>query len=322
MSNLKRARKAKKLTQAEVAKMVGLTQSGYSDWERGETRIDSRSIEKLANIFDVPVNFIIEAGVFQNWDKIIEYKDVVFERIVGMIPPGFYLREFSDERYLQSWFLINSIYSFDEINMIKFFDYAVTSVSFSLSVDENTNGDAISNSDVEIKFTRQFEAVLKMHSQIEKPARVRPSHELAEQFLAPIEDKNSESKRIPVLGYVAAGIPIDAVEDIIGYEDILGIKYREGEYFGLQIKGHSMEPKISDGDTVIVRKQPDVRDGEIAVVLVNGDEGTVKKIKKGPHGVTLISSNPAYDPMFFTNEEIEQLPVQILGRVVELRAKL
>ncbi len=128
--------------------------------------------------------------------------------------------------------------------------------------------------------------------------------------------------RIPVLGRVAAGIPIDAIEEIIDWEDISATPAADGEYFGLVIKGRSMEPKISDGDTVIVRKQPDVRDGEIAVVLVNGDEGTVKKIKKGPHGVTLISSNPAYDPMFFTNEEIEQLPVQILGRVVELRAKL
>ncbi len=128
--------------------------------------------------------------------------------------------------------------------------------------------------------------------------------------------------RIPVLGRVAAGIPIDAIEEIIDWEDISATAAADGEYFGLVIKGRSMEPKISDGDTVIVRKQPDVRDGEIAVVLVNGDEGTVKKIKKGPNGVTLISSNPAYDPMFFTNEEIEQLPVQILGRVVELRAKL
>ena len=128
--------------------------------------------------------------------------------------------------------------------------------------------------------------------------------------------------RIPVLGRVAAGIPIDAIEEIIDWEDISATAATDGEYFGLVIKGRSMEPKISDGDTVIVRKQPDVRDGEIAVVLVNGDEGTVKKIKKGPHGVTLISSNLAYDPMFYTNEEIEQLPVQILGRVVELRAKL
>lgn len=133
--------------------------------------------------------------------------------------------------------------------------------------------------------------------------------------------------RIPVLSRVAAGIPIDAIEDIIdediiGWEDISAAAAGDGEYFGLQIKGHSMEPKISDGDIVIVRRQPDVESGDIAVVLVNGDDATVKKVKKSPQGVTLIPSNPAYDPMYYTNAEIESLPVQILGRVVELRAKL
>lgn len=129
--------------------------------------------------------------------------------------------------------------------------------------------------------------------------------------------------RIPVLGRVAAGIPIDAIEEIIDYEDITADMAANGaEYFGLQIKGDSMEPKISDGDIVIVRKQPDVESGEIAVVLVNGDDATVKRVKKSAAGITLISNNPAYDPMFYSNEDIEKMPVAILGRVVELRAKI
>ena len=129
--------------------------------------------------------------------------------------------------------------------------------------------------------------------------------------------------RIPVLGRVAAGIPIDAIEEIIDWEDISADMATGGaEYFGLQIKGDSMEPKISDGDIVIVRKQPDVDSGAIAVVLVNGDDATVKRVKKSAAGITLISNNPAYDPMFYSNEDIEKLPVAILGRVVELRAKI
>lgn len=127
--------------------------------------------------------------------------------------------------------------------------------------------------------------------------------------------------RVPVLDRVAAGIPIDALKEIVDWEDISTATAGDGEYFGLQIKGHSMEPKISDGDIVIVRRQPDVDSGDIAVVLVNGDDATVKKVKKSPQGVTLIPSNPAYEPMYYTNGEIKSLPVQILGRVVELRAK-
>lgn len=127
--------------------------------------------------------------------------------------------------------------------------------------------------------------------------------------------------KIPVLGLVRAGIPMDAVEYIIDYEEISEDMARQGEFFGLQIKGDSMEPKISEGDVVIVRKQPDVESGEIAIVLVNGDEATIKKVQKFNGGINLIPSNPAYDVMTYTNEQIEKLPIRVLGKVVELRAK-
>lgn len=133
--------------------------------------------------------------------------------------------------------------------------------------------------------------------------------------------KKSSAVKIPVLGLVRAGIPMDAVEYILDYEEISEDMARQGEFFALQIKGDSMEPKISDGDVVIVRKQPDVESGEIAIVLVNGDEATIKKVQKFHGGINLVPSNPSYEVKTFTNEQIETLPVQILGKVVELRAK-
>lgn len=126
---------------------------------------------------------------------------------------------------------------------------------------------------------------------------------------------------INVLGRVAAGIPIDAVTDIIDTEEISLEMARTGEFFGLQIKGDSMEPKISDGDVVIVRQQNDAESGDIVIATINGDEATCKRIRKYRYGIELVSSNPCYEPMFFSNEEIENKPVRIIGRVVELRAK-
>lgn len=127
---------------------------------------------------------------------------------------------------------------------------------------------------------------------------------------------------IPVYGKVAAGIPVTAVDEVVDQEELTDDMVKDGsEYIGIRVAGQSMEPKISEGDTVIVRIQPDVEDGEIAVVLVNGDEATCKKIKKTPEGVMLLSLNPAYQPIFYTNKEVETLPVKILGKVVELRAK-
>lgn len=126
---------------------------------------------------------------------------------------------------------------------------------------------------------------------------------------------------IPVLGRVAAGIPLTAAEYIIDTEEISQAMAADGEYFGLQVKGDSMEPKISDGDVVIVRKQSGADDGDLVIALVNGDDAVVKRLKKYKDGIALISNNPAYDPMYFSNTEIESLPVEIIGKVKELRAK-
>lgn len=126
---------------------------------------------------------------------------------------------------------------------------------------------------------------------------------------------------IPVLGHVAAGIPISAIEEIIDTEEISADLAKTGEFFGLKIHGNSMEPRISDGDVVIVRQQNDAESGDIVIATVNGNEATCKRLRKYRDGIELISNNPCYEPMFFSNEEIEKKPVKIIGRVVELRAK-
>ena len=143
----------------------------------------------------------------------------------------------------------------------------------------------------------------------------------SEKEMAKYAASKNKGIKIPVLGEVAAGIPIDAIEDIIDYEEITFEMSQTGEFFGLIIKGNSMEPKISDGDVVIVRKQSSVENGEIAVVLVNGDSATVKRVKYMDNGIMLMPTNPQYEPMFYDKQQVATLPVQIIGRVMELRAK-
>ena len=115
---------------------------------------------------------------------------------------------------------------------------------------------------------------------------------------------------VPVLGYVRAGIPMEAIENVLGFEEIGADMASRGEYFGLKVSG------------VIVRRQPDVDSGEIAVVLVNGDDAVVKKVIKKDTSIVLVSENSAYEPIIFSSEEVASLPVVILGRVAELRRKL
>ena len=199
MLRLKEARKKSRLTQTDVAKIIGISQTGYSDWETGKNRVDARSLGRLAELYGVTVNYL-------------------------------------------------------------------------LGIDEND---------------------------------------------APVK-----GVRIPVLGSVAAGIPIEAIQDIVDYEEIDADMAAAGEYFGLRIKGSSMEPRIREGDVVIVRRQEEAETGDTVVVLVNGDSATVKRIKIEPNGIALIPNNPAYDTRFYSAAEVELLPVHIVGKVVELRGKL
>lgn len=138
------------------------------------------------------------------------------------------------------------------------------------------------------------------------------------------DDKKPVKKSIkaPVLGYVAAGIPIEAIEDIVDYEELDAGQFNPNyEYFGLKIQGDSMMPRMHDGDVVIVQKQSDVESGDVAIVCINGDKATCKQIKKHTNGITLIPYNTAYEPMFFTEQEVHDKPITVLGKVVELRGK-
>ena len=126
---------------------------------------------------------------------------------------------------------------------------------------------------------------------------------------------------IKLLGEVAAGVPIHAQEDVIGYEYIPKDWKYSADYIGLSIKGDSMSPRILDGDTVIVRLQNDAESGDVVIVNINGDTATCKKLMKYADGISLISFNPAYEPMTFSNKEIEEKPVRIIGKVIENRSK-
>ncbi len=198
MSNLKTIRKSKGLTQTEVANHIGISQNNYSYWENGKVKIDNDSLKKLADYFNVSVDYI-------------------------------------------------------------------------LGIDET-------------------------------PVRGR-------------------GVKIPVYGEIAAGIPIEAIEDIIDFEEITPELAASGEFLALSIKGDSMAPRIQNGDVVIIRRQENIENSDIAAVMVNGDSATLKRVKADSNGIWLLPLNPAFDPIFYTKKECAEKPVRILGKMIELRAK-
>lgn len=138
------------------------------------------------------------------------------------------------------------------------------------------------------------------------------------------ENPQKDVIRIPVLGTVPAGIPLEAIEDIQDWEELPASMAAGGrEYFGLRVKGDSMYPQFLDGDTVIVRKQDSCTSGDICVVYVNGYDATLKQVQLGDDGsITLKPRNPEYPPRTYTASESESLPISIAGVVVELRRKI
>lgn len=201
MNNLKTARKAAGLTQAEVAAQIGISQNAYSYWENGKVKIDNESLVKLARLFGKTTDYL-------------------------------------------------------------------------MGITEHTDISVVS---------------------------------------------------IPVLGAIPAGIPLEAIEDIIDYEEIPRSMLSGGkEYFALQVKGDSMYPEFLQGDTVIVRKTPICESGDVCVVYVNGYDATLKRVRLNneERSITLVPVNPAYPPRTYTQEEIASVPVSIAGVVVELRRKV
>ena len=124
----------------------------------------------------------------------------------------------------------------------------------------------------------------------------------------------SHSHWIPVLGRVAAGIPIEMIEDVIDYEEIPDTY---GECFALQINGDSMSPDLPRGSVVVVHKQDDVESGEVAIVALNGSDAVCKRVIKDTEGIVLQSFNPDFPPRFVPLGE----DVTILGKVIESRRK-
>lgn len=182
---------------------------------------------------------------------------------------------------------------------------------------------------------KSYTTITKWESGVSEPT-LKMTNEIAKFFNVSVNDlcytkldipqiikekRHSKGVTINVLGHVAAGIPIDAIEDIIDAEEITEELAKTGDFFGLKIKGDSMTPTICDGDIVIVRQQNDAENGEIVIATINGDEATCKRLRKYKEGIELASINPSYDTFEFSNQEVIEKPVKIIGKVIESRRK-
>ena len=158
---------------------------------------------------------------------------------------------------------------------------------------------------------------IKAFSEIAKVLKI-PSDVIGNIWI----DENSVPKsgflKLPVLGRVCAGNGIIAQENIIGQE-FADIKYNSDDYFYLSVRGNSMAPRIDNGDLVLVKKQDCVENGDIAVVIVDNEDGMLKKVIYDNKCIRLLSFNPYYPEMCF--EDFDMSRVKIVGKVIESKKK-
>ena len=200
---LKEARKNARLTQKEIASIIGVNQNTYSYWENGKTKVDNVTLKKLAEVLNVSVDFLLG-------DEAPKYDT----RLFTQLPP--------------------------------------------------------------------------------------------------------ENKKIPIIGSVRCGPNGLAFQYLEGYV-LVGDEYR-GDIVSFRCRGDSMKDLgITDGDIAIVRLQEEIETGELAVVVINGDEGTLKRVRKFEGGIILEAANQEYEPRVFTGDELST--VRVVGKVLEVRKK-
>lgn len=127
------------------------------------------------------------------------------------------------------------------------------------------------------------------------------------------------SVQIPVLGRVHAGQTTYANEEILDYVDMNPAQISQENHFGLYVQGDSMLPELHNGDLVIVRQQPSLDDGDIGVFSIGDSETSIKQYQKLKRHIVLAALNEEYDSWMYSFQEFDELPVLILGKVVEVR---
>lgn len=316
-NRIKKARKLNSLTQEQLAKALNVGRTTVTMWETSSQNPDAETLKRLSKVLHVPIDYFVGAGVFENWEEIMENKELVYQSLQDFIP-GSYEDIMAPRHNLIAQLDIAFFYDHNELFLIQWFSCSVESVEF------------LGEGNVDITFTPQFRSAIYIYLESKKSWGVYPIGDIVNSKLREIQqeeyvrEKTIDVVKIPVLGSIPAGIPLEAIEDILDWEEIPAAMCDGGlEYFALRVVGDSMWPDFLDGDVVIVRKSPICNSGDVCVVYVNGYDATLKQVKLHENGsLTIIPKNQSYPPRTFSSEEVQRLSVSIAGVVVELRRKM
>lgn len=293
-NKIKQLRLSKNMSQFELAENLGISYSMVGMIEQGRRKPSDEVKIKLCKIFNVSMDYLMNLTTLSNPKQYLEdfllncnLTETDYDKIINNI--------IETQTFNMSFLNTSPKNNFEKAYSKIFNVYMDYLKNNSLETETS-----ISNEKIDDKFIELLKSLDK------------------EKIIA-----NSKSAVVLVYGTIPAGVPIECIEDIIGTEEISSDMLKGNkEYFGLKVRGDSMYPKYENGDILIILKQDDCENGEDCVVMVNGNEGTFKRVFKTEQGIILQPLNSAYSPMVYTNEQIKTLPITILGKVVEIRRKI
>lgn len=304
--NIRRIRKKKGFSILKLREATGLSKSTISEVENNKSKPNVRTLEKIADALDVSVDRLTGEAL----SCIIENR---LEEI------GVTLQELAEKSKVPLAFLRNldDVVPGNEIDGGEQCYSYVSAIAWILDLPASQLRAALARQEAPVYDGERFTPEEAFRDDYESNV----AHSRVREELSPIRIPN-EAHRIPVLGSIPAGTPVEAVEDIIGWEEIPE-DWLSGdrEYFALLVRGDSMYPEYIEGDVVIVRRQSACDSGDDCVVMVNDKDATLKRIHICEGGIELAALNKMYGKRKFTNEEVLSLPVTVLGVIVELRRK-
>lgn len=151
-------------------------------------------------------------------------------------------------------------------------------------------------------------------------SKINEKQEFTTNSISKTDELGYQVVEVPLLGVVKAGYDYLAQENWEGMIEVDKNIIKDGyDYFALKIKGDSMSPILIENDIVVIRKQETFENGDLVVAIINGDEATIKKVKKSEAGILLQPFNNRYEPLIFTYDEMKNIPVIIVGVVKQLK---
>ncbi|MEG6521166.1 helix-turn-helix domain-containing protein [Desulfotomaculum sp. 1211_IL3151] len=348
---IKKLRTTKELTQAELAKHLEVTTSSVGMYESGTRNPSYEVMVKLANFFNVSVDYLLGKSPFKNAQE--EQYSIMIAAIKAVI----HREDTHDLFWDTAMELLHSTSHIYTPNTLLYLSHIldklkrpVTAVEYydlCLFVSNGFKWPTDYQGPVIVKIKNEEIPILLDYWKIEKVTLDESTSRITyietnSQISSECKGSNDSDKttlnkskitepnhtdtyrlsQIPVVGVIRAGEPLFAQQNIISYEYLPEQLTKSGEYFGLKVTGDSMNlSRINDGDIVIVRQQPTVENGEIAVVLVNGEDATIKKFYCSESTVTLLpnSTNQDHQPRFIDLAETE---VKVLGKVIKVIVNL